>query len=208
MKNATISGNSTPTTNQPYSPSVPISLYREVMAELQTTQAHLNALKEENRELHQENQQLHQKIEQIINSVMHLQQVTGHAYQPMSSNAMPANMSQPVQMPPNTSQGSDRANQSVSPQPNSTQSNNKSESASVPFVSPFATGTPGGLSNDPEPLFTEQQEPRPRRVARSPKSSEVGGIWLFVSIFLIVVSAFGIGFFFIRPFIQQNQPGN
>lgn len=206
MKNATLSGNSTPTTNQTYSPSVPISLYREVMAELQTTQAHLNALKEENRELHQENQQLHQEIEKIINSVMHLQQVTGYSYQPMSSNAMPPSISQPVQMSPTTSQGSRPDQSTVNSQPNSTQSN--SESASVPFVSPFATGTPGGLSNDPEPLFTEQQEPRPRRVARSPKSSEVGGIWLFVSIFLIVVSAFGIGFFFIRPFIQQNQPAN
>lgn len=207
MKNATLPGNSTPTTSQTYSPSVPISLYREVMAELQTTQAHLNALKEENRELHQENQQLHQEIEQIINSVMHLQQVTGHSYQPMSSNAMPASISQPAPMPPNTSQGSaSRDPSTVGSQANSTQSN--SESASVPFVSPFATGAPGGLSNESEPLFTEQQEPRPRRGSRSPKSSEVGGIWLFVSIFLIVVSAFGIGFFFIRPFIQQNQPAN
>ena len=166
------------------------------MGELQTTQAHLNALKEENRELSQENQQLRQEIEKIINSVMHLQQVTGTSYQPMSPSQMPPSISQPVQMP-KSPPVSDRTPQSTT--------NPNNESSSLPFVSPFATGQPGGLSDDPEPLFTEQQEPRPRRVTRSPQSSELGGVWLFISIFLIVVSAFGIGFFFIRPFMQQNQ---
>ncbi len=206
MKNATLSGNSTPTTNQTYSPSVPISLYREVMAELQTTQAHLNALKEENSDLQQENQQLHQKIEQIINSVMHLQQVTGNSYQTTRGSQMPPSLSQPVQMPTRTPTASDRTPKSPATAKNINLDNinSNNESSSLPFVSPFAT-EPGGLSNDPEPLFTEQQEPRPRRVARSPKASELGGIRLFVFIFVIVVSCFGIGFFVFRPLIQPNQ---
>ena len=207
MKNATLAGNSTPATNQTYSPSVPISLYREVMAELQTTQAHLNALKEENRDLQQENQQLHQEIEQIINSVMHLQQVTGNSYQTTRASQIPPSLSQAAQMPARTPTAGDRTPKSpTTPEnikPDNINSNNDG-SSSLPFVSPFAS-EPGGLSNDPEPLFTEQQEPRPRRVSRSPKSSDVGGVWLFVSIFLIVVSCFGIGFFVFRPWIQQNQ---
>ena len=202
MKNATIPAQPTPTTNQTYSPSVPISLYREVMAELQTTQAHLNALKQENRELNQENQQLRQEIENIINSVMHLQQVTGISPQSISASFATAT-SMPPSISPATPPEGDRL-------PSAANMSAKSAAAAVassaiPFVSPFATGQPGGLSDRPEALFTEQPEPRPRRVARSPKSSEVGGLWLFVCIFLIVVSAFGVGFFVIRPFMQPDR---
>jgi hypothetical protein len=209
MKNATIPAQPTPTTNQTYSPSVPISLYREVMAELQTTQAHLNALKQENRELNQENQQLRQEIEHIINSVMHLQQVTGISHQGISPSFATASS-----MPPSFSQSTppegDRLPSATTTNPMNANISANSPSAAVPapaipFVSPFATGQPGGLSDRSEPLFSEQPEPRPRRIARSPKPPEIGGPWLFVCIFLIVVSAFGVGFFVIRPFMQPAQ---
>lgn len=213
MKNATIPAQPTPTTNQTYSPSVPISLYREVMAELQTTQAHLNALKQENRELNQENQQLRQEIENIINSVMHLQQVTGISHQGISpsfatASSMPPSFSPPTppegdRLPSATATNPIKANMSANMSANSPST--AAPAPAIPFVSPFATGQPGGLSDRSEPLFSEQQEPRPRRIARSPKSSEVGGLWLFVCIFLIVVSAFGVGFFVIRPFMQPDQ---
>lgn len=208
MKNATIPATSTPTTNQTYSPSVPISLYREVMAELQTTQAHLNALKQENRELNQQNQQLRQEIENIINSVIHLQQVTGIFPQGINASApatsIPPSISQSVSIPTPQQIKTDPSEPAAASSMN-TPVSAAVDSSAIPFVSPFATGQPGGLSQQPEALFTEQPEPRPRRVARSPKSSEVGGLWLFICIFLIVVSAFGVGFFFIRPFMQPNQ---
>lgn len=208
MKNATIPANSTPPTTQTYSPSVPISLYREVMAELQTTQAHLNALKQENRELNQENQQLRQEIENIINSVMHLQQVTGISPQSISASFATATSMPPSISPATPPEGDRLPSAATNPMKANMSANSAAAavaSSAIPFVSPFATGQPGGLSDRPEALFTEQPEPRPRRVARSPKSSEVGGLWLFVCIFLIVVSAFGVGFFLIRPLMQDRK---
>lgn len=57
------------------SPSVPISLYREVASELQTTQTTLRSLKTENQELTQKNQQLRLEIERVVQSALHLRQV-------------------------------------------------------------------------------------------------------------------------------------
>lgn len=58
-----------------HSPSVPISLYREVASELQTTQTSLQSLKTQNQELTQKNQQLRLEIERVVQSALHLRQV-------------------------------------------------------------------------------------------------------------------------------------
>ncbi|MDX2229059.1 MAG: hypothetical protein NW220_05455 [Leptolyngbyaceae cyanobacterium bins.349] len=57
------------------SPSVPISLYREVATELQTTQTTLQSLKTQNQELTQKNQQLRLEIERVVQSALHLRQI-------------------------------------------------------------------------------------------------------------------------------------
>jgi hypothetical protein len=62
-------------TGNAQSPSVPISLYREVASELQTTQTTLQSLKTQNQELTQKNQQLRLEIERVVQSALHLRQV-------------------------------------------------------------------------------------------------------------------------------------
>lgn len=57
------------------SPSVPISLYREVATELQTTQTTLQSVKTQNQELVQKNQQLRLEIERVVQSALHLRQI-------------------------------------------------------------------------------------------------------------------------------------
>jgi len=57
------------------SPSVPISLYREIASELQSTQNTLRSLKTQNQELTQRNQQLRLEIERVVQSALHLRQV-------------------------------------------------------------------------------------------------------------------------------------
>ena len=83
MTNANIKANqqstrlpkSTPASGNAQSPSVPISLYREVASELQTTQTTLQSLKTQNQELTQKNQQLRLEIERVVQSALQLRQV-------------------------------------------------------------------------------------------------------------------------------------
>ncbi|PSO66582.1 MAG: hypothetical protein BRC40_08480 [Cyanobacteria bacterium QH_8_48_120] len=63
------------TESSTYRPSVPISLYRELATELQTTQAQLDSLKEENQQLLQQNQQLRQEIEKVLQSTQQLHEI-------------------------------------------------------------------------------------------------------------------------------------
>jgi hypothetical protein len=58
-----------------YAPSVPLSVYRELVEELQATQARVGTLDAQNRELVKQNQQLRQEIERVIRYAQHLQEV-------------------------------------------------------------------------------------------------------------------------------------
>ena len=58
-----------------YRPSVPISLYRELAAELEVTQGKLIAIQSENQTLRQQNQELRQEIERIANQGQKLQEL-------------------------------------------------------------------------------------------------------------------------------------
>jgi hypothetical protein len=57
-----------------YSASVPISLYREVSADLQSHQATMTALKKQNQQLLHQNQQLRQEIDRVILAVAQMRQ--------------------------------------------------------------------------------------------------------------------------------------
>jgi FtsZ-binding cell division protein ZapB len=63
-----------PTAPKAYSPSVPISLYREVATELQSNQVLLESLKAHNQELTEQNQQLRIEIERVVQSALQLRQ--------------------------------------------------------------------------------------------------------------------------------------
>jgi hypothetical protein len=72
MRNAKASGPASAA--NVYAPSVPISLYREVSAELQSTQTTMAALKKQNQQLIHQNQQLRQEIDRVILSVAQMRQ--------------------------------------------------------------------------------------------------------------------------------------
>ncbi len=61
-------------------PSVPISLYRQVVEELQKTQAQLSAVKANN-------QQLQQEVAQLIRSAQNTQQLVQQSQQQLTSNS-------------------------------------------------------------------------------------------------------------------------
>lgn len=83
------------------SPSVPISLYREVASELQTTRSTLQSLKTQNQELTQKNQQLRLEIERVVQSALHLRQIADPSWGSVTSDAMaiamPAELAAPVE---------------------------------------------------------------------------------------------------------------
>ncbi|NBD34157.1 MAG: hypothetical protein GVY17_14620 [Cyanobacteria bacterium] len=54
-------------------PTVPMSVYRELAGELQTTQRQLDGLKQNNQHLHQENQALRLEIKKLVQSVQQLE---------------------------------------------------------------------------------------------------------------------------------------
>jgi cell division protein FtsB len=68
----------TPSTSaNKYSASVPISVYRELAAELQSAQATIDSLKAQNQNLVKQNHQLQQQVDKVVQSAQHLQQIVG-----------------------------------------------------------------------------------------------------------------------------------
>lgn len=91
--------------SQPYHPSVPLSVYRELADELHTTQAKLDALTAKNQQLTQENQLLRHEITKVVQSFLHLQKLVDSPSKPKpvastksdrSNFAIPLEISSPI----------------------------------------------------------------------------------------------------------------
>ncbi|OCR02190.1 hypothetical protein BCD67_06100 [Oscillatoriales cyanobacterium USR001] len=193
MQNSTIPGTATPNT---YSPSVPISLYREVAAELQAAQAMMESLKTHNQQLVQQNQQLRREVETVVYAAVQLQQAINSA-QAVTQIPLP-------QMP------TVKTNFTPQPSPTSThlqtataipETTSVAPSLELPFPFPEVEPT---LPRTSEKLYTEQPE-RPYRIRpQAQKTPELSGIWLKIAIVLIVVAAFSTGYWVVRPMLIKK----
>lgn len=198
MQNTTLSDNTSPENSNSYSPSVPISLYREVTAELQAAQAMLDSLKTHNQQLVQQNQQLRREVETVVQVSQQLQQVVNSA-QSVTQTGMPQMPSvkfnfsiEPPPPPPTTS----RTNSTV-PQPPQT--------VAFPFPLPEAEPTGSPMPEKlPDKLFTEVPETPYRVISKPKKTSDLSGLWLASAIFLIVITAFGAGYLVVRPLLMKK----
>ncbi|MEG4806205.1 hypothetical protein QUA82_00660 [Microcoleus sp. F8-D3] len=199
MQNTTLSDNTSPENSNSYSPSVPISLYREVTAELQAAQAMVDSLKTHNQQLVQQNQQLRREVETVVQVSQQLQEVVNSA-QSITQTGMPQMPSvnkfnfsvQPPPAPPATSQTN-----SALPQPPQT----VAFPFPLPEPEPTATSMPQPL---PEKLFTEVPETPYRVRPQIKKTSDLSGLWLAIAIFLIVIAAFGAGYLVVRPLLMKK----
>ncbi len=198
MQNTTLSDNTSPENSNTYSPSVPISLYREVTAELQAAQAMLDSLKTHNQQLVQQNQQLRREVETVVQVSQQLQQVVNSA-QTVTQTGMP-------QMP------SVKFNFSVEPEPpvpvtsrtNSTIPQ-PPQTVAFPFPLPEAEPTAPRMPDTlPQKSFTEVPETPYRVRSQAKKASDLNGLWLMIAIFLIVISAFGAGYLVVRPLLMKK----
>lgn len=198
MQNTTLSDNTSPENSNSYSPSVPISLYREVTAELQAAQAMVDSLKTHNQQLVQQNQQLRREVETVVQVSQQLQQVVNSA-QSVTQTGMPQMPSvkfnfsvEPPPPPPATSQTN-----SAVPQPPQT--------VAFPFPLPEPEAKAASMPQPlPDKLFTEVPETPYRVRAQLKKTSDLSGLWLAIAIFLIVIAAFGAGYLVVRPLLMKK----
>lgn len=192
MRNHTVPGPHHQAGSSNYAPSVPISVYRELAAELQTAQVMMNSLKAQNQQLQNHNQQLRLEIERVVQTSLHLRQVAD-AFQPVALQDLEIPRAEPeVWFEPSVPQAQP-PRPAPAPRP----------AAPTAKHAPVAPPTIAEPPRQPK-LVTEQEEPRNRRPAPPEHSRDLGGIGLTIAILLIIVTAFGAGFAIVRPFLPSK----
>ncbi|HEY9761957.1 MAG TPA: hypothetical protein V6D07_05500 [Trichocoleus sp.] len=177
-----------------YAPSVPISVYRELAAELQATKAMVDSLNGQNQQLLQQNQVLRQEILRFAQASDRLRlaiESTQPASAAMLSEPSGAHFEEePDSFPERVSEGGShlatQVNRVVKPLP----------PASHP------KRPKGGQQ---AALFTEQRPERLRQSTDVSRTQDMSGLWLATTILLIVVSAFGAGFLIMKPLLGGNR---
>lgn len=177
-----------------YLPSVPISVYRQLAAELHATQAQLDAVQQSNQHLMGQNQQLRQEAQKVLKAAHKMQQVL-NTIRPASDNGV--NLSQRMtevekilrQTPTPTNQ------QPIAPAP-------------PQQLPPSPEPTPPKKKLKKKKLVAEVRADYRHQQATETNNSEVNGWLLALSILLIVVMAFGTGFLVMRPLLKSISNGN
>lgn len=217
-------GRSTPPSS--YSPSVPISVYRELATELKTTQTTLDALTQQNQQLLRQNTLLKTEIQRFLQSAEQLGHFAGitppettaapppTALVPPRSTAAPTDLFQPP-LPMPEPQSADMMG--FAPEPQATPpapppaeapprrrdrpTPPRTSSAIVPHAKKKRDR---GNAADPSKyrLFTEQSD-EGRPLSKVASRSDLGNLWLATTILLVVVSAFGAGFLIMRPLLNR-----
>ena len=167
-----------------YSPSVPISVYRELAAELQTAVAMLNSLNVQNQQLEKQNKQLRQEIEKVVQYVMHLQQV-------IDATVVNVEVYHPYPDKPKSNRAAD------SPRPT------RQTQRSVATPNAYPAGTKGNRASNR--AFVEVEEVDADTYRRfQPDATEISGRGLAIAILLVIVTAFGAGYFLVRPLLSSR----
>ncbi|MBD2464320.1 hypothetical protein H6G89_25275 [Oscillatoria sp. FACHB-1407] len=185
-----------------YAPSVPITVYRELAAELQATKAMMESMTVQNQQLVRQNQLLKQEIERLVQSALTLQHIAGIA-QPAATVSTPSAPTHPEAMQSTSPHGAiaDLVRQATRPaQPRVERPAPTPEPVTpvMPVIEPTPAEPDDSLSND---LFAEIVEEPHRHEKRPPTSKDMGGFWLTATIAVIVVTAFGAGFMVVRPLL-------
>lgn len=199
----------TPSTSA-YAASVPISLYREVVTELQAAKAAMEALKSQNQQLTNQNQQLRQEIEKTVQSALNLRQAANTF---PSIDAAPTPPVIPaIDLAPEFEPEFHIPVMPAPPQPVVRPAKPESKAPAKATIKSNlkanlkATLKPTVAAAPAEKLVIEEDS-KPRRKVQLEKESsgEVSGWWLGLVIVMIVVTAFGAGFLIVRPLLTPNS---
>ena len=210
MKTSTAPNYSQPPTNYP--PSVPLYVYRELTAELQTIQSKLDVVTNHNQKLAQENQQLRQEITKVIESCLELQKLVD-ASAPSSPVAPQSHQEvkslTQLQPPPSNNHEVTYTNKpKVTTAPprqetkqkkaaiKNTHSQNHHQGVAVSATNINATGS--------QKVFIEEKKVRFSRPTMS-NTKELSGWHLLISIVLIMITGFAAGYVIVRPLFQNHS---
>ena len=168
-----------------YSPSVPVSVYRELAAELQATKAMVDSLSAQNSHLNQQNHLLRQNIHQMVQLSLQLGHSAGVAHPAESEMTYSTPTPAPTPYPHPIEEPQPQLFQEPQPvrEPQPPQRRKKS---------------------DLVPMFTEQAGENRRYSLESPATGSMSTLWLIVSIAIIILTAFGAGFLIMRPLISDR----
>ncbi|MBE9079584.1 hypothetical protein IQ241_20170 [Romeria aff. gracilis LEGE 07310] len=166
-----------------YAPSVPMSVYRELAAELQATKAMVDSLSSQNHYLAQQNHLLKQEIHRAVQVTLTLGQFAGVTPQP--ADFVPE-----------------------APQPSANTAVHRTGSSPAdnrPAPHPSAEPAPSGIRplEQLSKLFTEQPEAN-RLNSESQEPKDMSSLWLILSITIIILTAFGAGFLIMRPLLSDR----
>ncbi|HEY9741240.1 MAG TPA: hypothetical protein V6C90_12190 [Coleofasciculaceae cyanobacterium] len=189
MQNPPSDRYTSPTPANTYCPSVPISVYRELAAELQAAQAMVDSLKSQNQQLVKQNEQLRQEVEKVVRSAQNLQDIVASLG---SVSGVEVPRPRPIPQPEPRPVAS-------APPPRPTASRPETE-----FPRPPQPPEPAPPPYT-ETVVIEQEDTRSRRTQQSEGLSDVSGWLLIVAILLIVLTAFGTGFLIVRPLLKPSR---
>jgi hypothetical protein len=209
------------TANAAYTPSVPMSVYRELAAELQATKAMADALNNQNQSLAKQNQILRQEIHQVVQAALQLGQYAGIAYPAAATQesnfptTYPTNhavesatlFNAPINAPINAPMNAPAhiANHPVTPVPPRANAAMSGQSGpkKVNAHDRSNLASNSGLPFVPK-FFTEQMGEKQRHGFSAETSKEMSSLWLITSIVLIILTAFGAGFLIMRPLLGDR----
>ncbi|MBE9028521.1 hypothetical protein IQ266_01960 [filamentous cyanobacterium LEGE 11480] len=195
---------------QPTTParSVPISLYRELSADLQASQANISALQSQNYQLTEQNLQLRQELEQLA---VQTQVIVQQFKQSESANDETLRLDElgfDAESAENRSQMLDQLYRSMpdyAPE----------DVVGMDDTNAFPSAPWSGMSLPTMPRFNMPQVKRPQRLtgqAQNPmrmqasaSEAELSGWKLTLVMGLIIFSAFGAGFLIVRPLLAPTN---
>ncbi|MCJ8279937.1 MAG: hypothetical protein MJK14_08465 [Rivularia sp. ALOHA_DT_140] len=181
--------------NQAYSASVPLSVYRELAAELQATQAAIHQLNQQNEHLAQENHVLRQEIAKTVNAVMHLQNAVNYSTNATYNSKAYASVNQ----------ASVENNQNYHTPHKRQYKHQSSPSKRVKRTrtSPVPPQVTEYIEPITEPVFIEEEQVN-YYYDDELKSSQVSGWWLIFAIVFIIFMGFGAGYVVVRPLLENH----
>ena len=188
----------TPNPGSYSSPSVPISVYKQLAGELNVVKTEVIALKSENQQLRSNNQKLQNQVHQVIQAAEHLKQMVNRydfgaeTYQVRVQSVAPqAQQSMPPAPQPQlpAAASPQQVPQSVAPP----QNGNAPQYAPSPTMQPAAK---------PKQIATVAQ---PNHASSEETEGGINGWVIVIAAIAIILTAFGAGYMVVLPLLNNNN---
>lgn len=187
------------------SPSVPISVYKQLAGELNVAKNEVTALKTENQQLRSNNQKLQNQVLQVIQAGEHLKQMVNRydfgaeSYQlAPSDQATPTKEIAPAFPVPQLPESTPQPQQVAPPAPAKIPSQKKSKS-------PQRQATPTQSPKSAKPVKLATVDPSSHPKTTDEAEGGVNGWFIFIVAIAIVCTAFGAGYMVVLPLLNNNN---